>query len=209
MLIVPWMSQAQTLGEYTYSTGVDTSKWVDMSTATTILSRSSNGDAASTVRNIGFSFPFGPGIYTQYSVNTDGNLRLGSTATTTGSYATPFSSSNANVNNPKINFFATNGYFIASSHYVKAMSTVDVNSDSMLCVEFCTGTYATATRNNLYKWQVHLYPGGNVEVVYGPAPAAAPAASRQPGLCVDASDGYYVDNSRSAAVGAFADIELQ
>ena len=156
MVVVPWVNQAQTLGEYTYTTGVDTSKWVDMSSSTTILTRSSNGDAASTVRNIGFSFPFGPNTYTQYSVNTDGNLRLGSTATTTGSYATPFSSANANINNPKINFFATNGYFIASSHYVKALNTVDANSDSMLCVEFCTGTYATATRNNLYKWQVHL-----------------------------------------------------
>ena len=198
MVVVPWVNQAQTLGEYTYTTGVDTSKWVDMSSSTTILTRSSNGDAASTVRNIGFSFPFGPNTYTQYSVNTDGNLRLGSTATTTGSYATPFSSANANINNPKINFFATNGYFIASSHYVKALNTVDANSDSMLCVEFCTGTYATATRNNLYKWQIHLYPSGKIEVVYGPAPAAAPGASRQPGLCVDASDGYYVDGSHTA-----------
>ena len=37
MLIVPWVNQAQTLGMYTYSTGTDTTKWIDMSTATQIL----------------------------------------------------------------------------------------------------------------------------------------------------------------------------
>ena len=162
MMLIPWITQAQTLGDYTFSTGTDTTKWVDMSSATQIITMTSNGDRVSTVRNIGFSFPFGAGVYTQYSVNTDGNLRLGPTATTTGSYATPFSSTNANINNPKINFFGNNGYGMAGSHYVKALNTVDADNDSMLCVEFCIGTYATATRSNLYKWQVHLYPGGNI-----------------------------------------------
>ena len=198
MMLIPWITQAQTLGDYTFSTGTDTTKWVDMSSATQIITLTSNGDRASTVRNIGFSFPFGAGVYTQYSVNTDGNLRLGPTATTTGSYATPFSSTNANINNPKINFFGNNGYGMAGSHYVKALNTVDADNDSMLCVEFCIGTYATATRSNLYKWQVHLYPGGNIEVVYGPTPAAPPAASRQPGLCYNSSDGYYIDGSHTA-----------
>lgn len=81
MMLVSWVTQAQTLGEYTYSTGVDTSKWIDMSTATQILTPSGNDGLASSVQNIGFSFPFGEDGYTQYSVNTDGNLRLGSTAT--------------------------------------------------------------------------------------------------------------------------------
>ena len=198
MMLIPWITQAQMLGDYTFSTGTDTTKWVDMSSATQIITMTSNGDRASTVRNIGFSFPFGAGVYTQYSVNTDGNLRLGPTATTTGSYATPFSSTNANINNPKINFFGNNGYGMAGSHYVKALNTVDADNDSMLCVEFCIGTYATATRSNLYKWQVHLYPGGNIEVVYGPTPAAPPAASRQPGLCYNSSDGYYIDGSHTA-----------
>ena len=197
MILVPLLTQAQTLSLYTYSTGIDTTKWVDMSSSTQIITMSSNGDRVSAVRNIGFSFPFGAGVYTQYSANTDGNLRLGSTATTTSAYATPFSSTNANINNPKINFFGNNGYGMVGSHYVKALNTVDGNNDSMLCVEFCIGTYATSTRNNLYKWQVHLYPSGNIEIVYGPAPAAPPAASRQPGLCYNSSDGYYIDGSHT------------
>ncbi len=198
LIIVPCVIQAQSLGLYTFSTGTDTTKWIDMSSSTQIVTLTSNGDRVSAVRNIGFSFPFGTGVYTQYSANTDGNLRLGSTATTTSGYATPFSSTNANVNNPKINFFGTNGYGVVGSHYIKALNTVDSDNDSMLCVEFCIGTYATATRNNLYKWQVHLYPSGNIEIVYGPAPTAPPAASRQPGLCYNSSDGYYVDGSHTA-----------
>ncbi|MBR3412181.1 MAG: fibronectin type III domain-containing protein [Bacteroidales bacterium] len=195
IVFVPWAAWAQMLGEYTYSTGVDTTKWVDMSSATQIITLTSNGDRVSTVRSIGFRFPFGSATYSQFSVNTDGNLRLGSTATGTGSYTTPFSSANANVNNPKINFFGANGYGTVGSHYVKALQTLDANNDSMLVVEFCTGTYLTATRSNLYKWQVQLHHNGDIEVVYGPAPAAPPSASRQPGLCVNSSDGYYIDGS--------------
>ena len=85
MMLVPWVTQSQTLEDYTFSTGVDTTKWVDMSTATTILSPSGSDGLASSVRNIGFPFPFGEEGYAQYSVNTDGNLRLGPTVTGTGS----------------------------------------------------------------------------------------------------------------------------
>ena len=197
-MLVPWVTQAQTLGEYTYSTGIDTSKWIDMSTATQILTPSGHDGLASSVQNIGFSFPFGEDGYTQYSVNTDGNLRLGTTATTTLNYSTPFSASNANVNNPKINAFGCDGYGVSGSHYVKALNTVDNNSDSLLVVEFCTGTYNSTTRNELYKWQVHMYPNGDIEIVYGATPAVAPNVARQPGLCVDVTDGWTFDASHVA-----------
>ena len=53
MVLIPWITQAQTLGEYTFSTGTDTTKWVDMSSATQILSPVSSGSdsRASSVRN--------------------------------------------------------------------------------------------------------------------------------------------------------------
>ena len=198
MMFVPWVTQAQTLGEYTFSTGVDTSKWIDMSTATQILTPSGSDGLASAVQNIGFSFPFAEDGYTQYSVNTDGNLRLGSTVTGTANYSTPFTASNSNINNPKINAFACDGYGVSGSHYVKALNTVDANNDSMLVVEFCTGTYTSTTRNELYKWQVHLYTNGDIVIVYGAAPTTAPAVARQPGLCVNATDGWTIDASHNA-----------
>ena len=74
MMLVPWVTQAQTLDDYSFSTGIDTSKWVNMSSATQILTPSASDGLASSVQNIGFSFPFGGSTYTQYSVNTDGNL---------------------------------------------------------------------------------------------------------------------------------------
>ena len=198
MMLVPWVTQSQTLEDYTFSTGVDTTKWVDMSTATTILSPSGSDGLASSVRNIGFPFPFGEEGYAQYSVNTDGNLRLGPTVTGTGSYSSPFSSSNCNYNNPKINFFGCDGYGVSGSHYVKALNIADTNGGSLLVVEFCMGTYTTTTRNELYKWQIHLYSNGNIEAVYGPAPGTAPAVAHQPGLCVNSSDGWVINSSNIA-----------
>ena len=198
MMLVPWVTQSQTLEDYTFSTGVDTTKWVDMSTATTILSPSGSDGLASSVRNIGFPFPFGEEGYAQYSVNTDGNLRLGPTVTGTGSYSSPFSSSNCNYNNPKINFFGCDGYGVSGSHYVKALNIADTNGGSLLVVEFCMGTYTSTTRNELYKWQIHLYSNGNIEAVYGPAPGTAPAVAHQPGLCVNSSDGWVINSSNIA-----------
>ena len=104
-MFVPWIIQAQSLGDYTFSTGVDTTKWIDMISATQILTPSNNDGLASSLQNIGFTFRFGAGTYTQYSVNTDGNLRLGHLATGTLNYSWPFSATNANNNNPKINAF--------------------------------------------------------------------------------------------------------
>ena len=193
-MLAPWVTQAQTLGEYTFSTGVDTTKWIDMSTATQILTPSGNDGLASSVQSIGFSFPFGEDVYTQFSVNTDGNLRLGSSATGTGNYSTPFSATNANNNNPKINAFGCDGYGESGSHYVKKL-LVD---DTLLVVEFCTGTFTSSTRSQLYKWQIHMYASGDIEIVYGAEPTTAPAVARQPGLCVNAADGWTIDASHVA-----------
>ncbi|MBR3412438.1 MAG: fibronectin type III domain-containing protein, partial [Bacteroidales bacterium] len=198
MMVVPWVTQGQALDDYTYSTGTDASKWITVPTTLTSLISPGAGDyGVSTVHNLGFSFPFGENTYTQFSVNSDGNLKLGSSVTGTSNYSTPFSSSNANVNNPKINFFGCDGY-CDNSHYVRYLHTADTNGDSVGVVEFCMGTYTSSTRSYLYKWQVHLYHNGNVVVVYGVAPSTAPVVSRQQGLCVNSSDGWTISSSHVA-----------
>ena len=199
MMFVPWVTQAQTLEEYSFSTGTDTSKWIAVPTTLTSLITPGAGDyGVSSVHNLGFTFPFGEDSYTQFSVNADGNLKLGSSVTGTSNYSSPFSSSNASVNNPKINFFGCDGY-CDNSHYVRYLHTADTNGDSLGVVEFCMGTYTSTTRSYLYKWQVHLYHNGKVEVVFGVAPSTAPAVSRQQGLCINASDGWLVNASHSAS----------
>lgn len=47
MMVVPWVTQGQTLREYIFSTGTDSSKWVNMSSATQILSPSGSDGLAS------------------------------------------------------------------------------------------------------------------------------------------------------------------
>ena len=89
MLVAPWVTQAQTLDEYSFSTGTDTSKWIAVPTSLTSLITPGAGDyGVSSVHNLGFSFPFGEDSYTQFSVNSDGNLKFGSSVTGTLNYST-------------------------------------------------------------------------------------------------------------------------
>ena len=195
---LPWAVNAQSLGDYTFSTGTDASKWVTITSTTQLIS--GTGDSkASNLLNIGFSFPFGDNVYTQYSVNTDGNLKLGSPVTTTYDYSTPFSSTTANANNPKINAFGCDGYRNnTTDHYVKSQLV----GDSLLVVEFCMGTYTNSTRSQKYKWQIHLFSNGNIEIVFpdeSGIPATAPADAHQCGLCVNSSDGWVISLSDNTA----------
>ena len=106
-ILAVWRLEGQTLEDYGYSTGVDASRWIAVPTAAPSLITSGAGDyGASTVQSLGFTFPFAGSSYSDFSVNTDGNLRLGTTVTGKNNYSSPFSASNANVNNPKINFSA-------------------------------------------------------------------------------------------------------
>ena len=197
-LLAPWTVGAQNLADYSFQAGTDASKWVTLTSSATTLIDATGGDSkASAVTNIGFNFPFGEGVYTQFSVNSDGNLRLGSTATSTSGYSTPFSSSTANTNNPKINAFGCDGY-ATTGHYVKS----ELVGGNELVVEFWLGTYTSSTRSNLYLWQIHLYSTGDIEIVFPDAagiPATAPAVVHQCGLCVDKTDGWIITSSDNKA----------
>ena len=198
-LSVGWAANAQSsLAGYDFVTSTSANKWLALSSTTNLLTSSGDG-VASSVQNIGFSFPFGGNTYTQFSVNSDGNLRLGGTQTGTGSYSTPFSSSRASYNNPKINFFGCDGYCVAGTHYVHAQNFTSSSGLKYLVVEFCLGTYASATQNVQYKWQVQLCENGNIVVAYpSTVPSQSPAVARQMGLCVDNQDGWIINSSNSA-----------
>ena len=198
-LSVGWAANAQSsLAGYDFVTSTSANKWLALSSTTNLLSSGGDG-VASTLQNIGFTFPFGGSTYTQFSVNSDGNLRLGGTQTGTGSYDTPFSSSRASYNNPKINFFGCDGYCVAGTHYVHAQNFTSSSGLKYLVVEFCLGTYASATQNVQYKWQVQLGENGNSVVAYpSTVPSQGPAVARQMGLCVDNQDGWIINSSNSA-----------
>lgn len=208
LLVMPLVSQGQTetLADYEYTTGIDALKWVDMSSATVILNPTDCDTMTSSMKNIGFGFPFGMLNYTQYSVNIDGDLRLGGLASELNCHSSPFSMQNANRNNPKINAFGCNGYGVSGLHYVKAatqtLGTGTENPRQRLVVEFCMGTFSTLTRNNLYKWQVHLYSDGNIDIVFPSAsgiPTEGPAVDHQCGFCISSTDGWIVSSVTNAA----------
>jgi len=199
-LMVPWAMQAQGLGDYTFSTGTDATKWITLTNADTILVGDASGSdsKASALQNIGFSFPFATGEYTKFSVNTDGNFRLGNTVTGTAAYSTPFSTTYANTNSPKINFLGCDGKMKPTGWVVKA-NTVDANGDSLLVVEFNTSTYNSYASAGDLKWQVQLYPNGNIVIAYpSTLPSPLPGTTRQVGLCVNASDIWLVNASHVA-----------
>ena len=181
---------AQDLSDYTFSTGVDASKWVSLNSPDTILliSGTSGDSRASSVQNIGFAFSFGDNTYTQFSVNSDGNLRFGPTATGTSNYSTPFSSTNASVNNPKINLLGCDG-FITDSGYVN-FEVTGVAPERVCVIEFALSTYNTTSRPSLLRWQVQLFEGSNnIQIAYpSTTPPILPNATRQPGMCIDNTD---------------------
>jgi hypothetical protein len=82
---------AQSIANYTFATN-STGSLVDMSTGTTdaLATGTYRDDVASTVQPVGFTFGFMGVNYTQFSVNSNGQLQLGATAIS-GTNATPTS----------------------------------------------------------------------------------------------------------------------
>ena len=100
VLMVPMdKTWAQTLDAYGFSTGTGAT-WYSP-TWTTII-ESGKDDAASSLQSMGFTFTYDGTGYTQFSANSNGNLRLGSTVISSSYYSTPFGSSYYNQNEPKI-----------------------------------------------------------------------------------------------------------
>jgi len=189
---------AQSLSDYIMTTGTDATKWQTLTTTTNLIS--GTGDSKATaVTDIGFTFNFAGTDYTQFSVNSDGNLRFGSTVTGTGNYSTPFSASNAILNNPKINMLGCDGYITDSGHvYHQVLGT----APNRVCViEIFTSTYSSTSRNSLLRWQVQLFETTNeIQIVYpSQMPPILPAVARQPGMCVNGSNIILIDANHNAS----------
>jgi len=187
----------QNLGEYAFSTGIDASKWYNLNSYTDI-SVSEGDHGVSSLQNIGFTFTFGGTQYTQFSVNSDGNLRLGETVTGTGSYTSPFSSSNANNNNPKINGMGFDGYFVESINYVRKQVFGEA-PNRVLVVEFKESPCDQNYRYNTWNWQVQLSENGTIQIVYGDTAPSRYYYNNQIGLCVNANDGWTVSTTTHEA----------
>ena len=79
MMVASGNAVGQGVTLYDFTSGVESSQWVDLGYGGTQLIGSGQDDRASSVTNIGFSFSFAGTSYSQFSVNSNGVLRFGST----------------------------------------------------------------------------------------------------------------------------------
>ena len=196
LLLLPMAMRSQDLGDYNFSTGTDATKWIPLTSTTGLTTSGDYG--VSTVQNLGFTFMLNEVAYTQFSVNADGNVRLGSTVTGTSNYSAPFNTSNAGVNSPKINFLGCDG-FVTDSGYVHYELT-GTAPNRVGVIEFATSTYNSNSRSSLLRWQVQLFEAtGDIQIVFASTtPPILPAVTRQVGICIDANDIILVDANHIA-----------
>lgn len=196
-LALPWVTQAQQV-DFTYSTGTDGSRWITLSDGATSIVASGD-DIASSKYDIGFTFPFGAGEYTQFWANSNGIFSFNSTAAT--SWNPQFkSASDLNANQPKICGITRDMNRPSSGGYVKYELTGTAPNRILVCEFNLASTSSGSTAN--VKWQVQLHENGSkVVFVYGAAPSSI--SDFQVGLST-ASDDVWLVNPTTHGVNQIA-----
>ncbi|WP_447634929.1 Ig-like domain-containing protein [Flavobacterium microcysteis] len=180
---------AQNSANYTFATSTTGSLAldmnggaIDMSAGTTQAVGAGADAAASAVTNIGFDFHFMGNRFTQFSVQEDGILQLGTTAAPTNTYTI----SGGSATSPRLSAFNADlrtGLTSGKVHY-KVSGTAP---NRVLVVEFLNMQlfYTSSAMAATSTWQIRLYENGNVEYVYGAMSAVdigATAANRAPSI---------------------------
>lgn len=147
---------------YDFSTGTSASL-EDMSTGATQIIAAAQGDVASAVTNIGFTFRFAGVDYTQFSANSNGLMRLGSTVVSTA-YS---NSLNSGSDDPKITAYWDDICTGKTSGYVN-YKLFGSGSSRYLVVEWNVNLANSTTTTPTGKFQVILYETSNiVKFIYG------------------------------------------
>ena len=162
--------------QYTFSTGVGTaSDWLTPASVTTYMT--SQDDAASSVYNLNFTFTFEGTAYTQFSVNTNGCLRLGSTAVSSGG-SSQFTSGNLTSNYPGI--IACGKDLKTTSNGIK-YGIYGSSPNRIGVITF--DEYAHYNASTICTWQIQLYEStGEIKILYGSSPATIPTSGFQAGV---------------------------
>ena len=202
VVMSPFIMHAQQnpyqLQSYVFSTGSGTSAlWLQPTSIYTSLA--SGNTAASATCDLGFPFVFEGCVYTQFSVNTDGTLRLGRVATGTASSTTPLNSTNSNVNTPKI--IGLGGDFYGS----KLTYGISGTAPNRVGVYTFSG-YSQGSSSNTFTFQVQLYETtGEIRFVYGTAPPSNTTSKRfQIGIASSSSDVVCVNPSTHVKTSGYS-----
>ena len=188
MLLVPWVTQAQDAQDYRFATGVDSNLWIELSSsAIHVTAIEGEDDEASNLMDIGFTFNFAGENYTQFSCNSNGRVRLGSTVCSYY-WTQPFMTlTDPSYNDlPFLTAFGMDNTLGASGSYVKFELT-GTAPERILVIEYYTPSeydeYA-----DMVKYQIQLLEDSSkVRFVYGTT-AASYYDSYQIGIAATASD---------------------
>ena len=185
---------AQGLENYHFSTGDD---GTFLSPSFTEIISSGNDDITSGVLDIGFPFLYDGVEYTQFSVNSNGRMRLGSMSIGTN-YSNPFNSTNYSENTPAIAGVGRD-CSTGAAGYVKT-GLYSSGTLAVRVIECLLNTSSSYTGTNYIKFQFQLYQGSNeVRIVYSGDYTNAPS-NYQVGIGnVSADKFWYVNPSTHTA----------
>lgn len=177
-------TQAQMIIDtWSFSTGVDTTLWMDFGEDYMTLFAGSNGYqnyASSGLRDIGFPFTLGTTTHTKFSTNVNGTVRLGTTIPSSGYITEPLGQ---NINaGPRIDALGRAG-MIDTSCYMRSAVLGDSGS-RVLVVEARLREYAdrSESEGHYVHFQVQLFEAGGLRVVYGQVDPGAIYGSSQNGV---------------------------
>jgi hypothetical protein len=164
--------------------------YTDLGTTGTVITTTSTDDANSAAQNIGFSFAYNKLTFTQFVLNTNGVIRLGSAAPSTAALYL-----DANVGGPGVDpLLSTNA---ADANLIMPFNTDLVSgtggaeyrvfttgtTGSRVCtiqwknVADKAGSGSNIQQYSNFSFQVKLYENGRIEFVYGTATASTAAAN--------------------------------
>jgi hypothetical protein len=164
--------------------------YTDLGTTGTVITTTSTDDANSAAQNIGFTFGYNKLTFTQFVLNTNGVIRLGSAAPSTpslyldanlgGPGVDPLSSTNAADVNLIMPF---NTDLVSGTGGAEYRVFTTGTTGSRVCtiqwknVADKAGSGANIQQYSNFSFQVKLYESGRIEFVYGTATASTAAVN--------------------------------
>lgn len=187
--------RAQTLVDnYRFSTRVDPTAWIDITGVDSALIATPDSGVVrygnSAVTNIGFTIPFGEfASGSQFSVNLNGTLRLGSSVVPVSSQTNPLTRSGWM---PMVNAYGAAGEMDSTCHLRCAL--LGTEGSRVLVVEARLKVFNVDS--SYVSWQVQLYEAtSEVLIVYGPSENSGGIPATQPGLAKSIYDILFIDHA--------------
>ena len=179
LLLGAEMQAQKIVDTWGFTTGVDTSLWMDITGMdSTIIDGNNTTTGMSNVCNIGFPFTLGATTHTQFSANTNGTVKLGSGIVSPGSYNQPLGS---NISNgPKIEPFGWRGRYDDSCY--TRMALLGDSGSRVLVVEARVKKYSSNLYPGYYSYQVQLFETGGLRIVYGESDSTGYDGTSQNGV---------------------------